>query len=115
MLFRNRGHPRNHKDQYARFKLLPLVPKILNLSKTLQGECRVMHFGKVRMNNRVETVLKPVSYYEFIAVMEEVRTKIVIKQIDNGEKFFWSVIPYWKFNLNLDNKRKLHDGDLENE
>ena len=36
-----------------------------------------------------------VTYYEFIALIKRDRVKIIVKQIENGEFFFWSIIPYW--------------------
>jgi len=37
-----------------------------------------------------------------------------LKRIDNGEKFFWSIIPYWKID-STNSRRILHSGDLESD
>ena len=42
--------------------------------------------------------------------------KIIVKEIEGGESFFWSIIPFWKsrkdeFSNKI--KRILHEGDLE--
>jgi len=66
------------------------------------------------MHSRTDTVLKPVSYYEFIAVLENVRVKVIVKQVDGGEKFFWSIIPYWKID-SVNSRRLLHSGDPESD
>ena len=95
-----------------RFKLLHLAPEILKMSHTLQGVWETKKFERVRMHSRTENILKPVSYFEFIAVIKRNRVKIIIKQIDGGEKHFWSIIPFWGMNQNT-KERILHDGTPE--
>lgn len=94
--YKNRMRQRNTKDQYTRFKLLSIVPDILKMSHTLQGICTINSFEMVKTNSRWEHVMKPVTFWEFIAVIKDSRVRIVIKQIENGQKYFFSVIPYWK-------------------
>jgi len=36
------------------------------------------------------------------------RFKIIVRQIEGGERHFWSIIPFWKNNKEL----KLHSGNL---
>jgi len=107
--FKRREKARLDKDQYMRFKLLHLAPEILKLSHTIQGVQETNKFERVRMHSRTETVLKPVIYYEFIAVMRRNRVRIIIKQIDGGQKFFWSIVPFWRMNTETMN-RILHEG-----
>ncbi|MBI2046188.1 MAG: hypothetical protein HYT28_02115 [Parcubacteria group bacterium] len=54
--------------------------------------------------------MKEVIFYEFIAVVDTIRAKVIVKQICGGEKHFWSVIPYWGINKN-NSKRILHSGN----
>lgn len=103
---------RSRSEQYARLKLLTLAPQVLSLSRTVQGISHTKHFERIRMHSRTDTILKPVSYYEFIAVLENVRVKVVVKQIDSGQKFFWSIIPFWKIDL-MNSRRVLYSGNLE--
>jgi len=103
---------RSHSEQYARLKLLVLAPQVLSLSRTVQGIWHTKHFERIRVHSRTDTILKPVCYYEFIAVLENVRVKVIVKQIDDGQKFFWSIIPYWKID-SVNNRRALHSGDPE--
>lgn len=105
---------RPRSEQYARLKLLTLAPQVLSLSRTVQGISHTKHFERTRMHSRVDIILKPVSYYEFIAVLENVRLKVIVKQISEGQKFFWSVIPYWKIDLTK-RRRVLHSGDPESD
>ncbi len=103
---------RSHSEQYARLKLLKLAPKVLSLSRTVQGIWQTKSFERIRMHSRTDIILKPVLYYEFIAVLENVRVKVIVKQIDGGQKFFWSIIPYWKID-SIHSRRVLHSGDPE--
>lgn len=107
--FKRREKARLEKDQYMRFKLLHLAPEILKSSHTLQGVLETKKFERVRMNSRTEVVLKPVTYYEFIAVVKRNRVRIIVKQIEGGQKYFWSIVPFWGMNEET-RVRILHDG-----
>lgn len=107
--FKQRDKARPEQDQYMRFKLLPLAPEIIQKSNTIQGILETKKFEKVRINSRTDIILKPVTYYEFIAVIKRNRVKIIIKQIDNGNLFFWSIIPFWGMNESTVT-RLLHEG-----
>jgi hypothetical protein len=109
---KRREKARPPKDQYMRFKLIHLAPEILKSSHTLQGVWETKKFEKVRTNGRNDMVLKPVNYYEFIAVVKRNRVKVIVKQIDGGEIFFWSLIPFWGMNEEY-RERILHDGEPE--
>lgn len=61
---------------------------------------------------RIQNIPKEVVYYEFVAVIGKVRIKIMIKEIVGGDKFFWSIIPFWKMN-EMTKERKLYDDELE--
>ena len=112
--FKRRGRARSLKDKSMRFKLLPLVPEVLKLSRTVQGIWETRHFEKVRIHSRTDTILQEVTFYEFIAVLDGKRVKVIIKQIEDGQKFFWSIIPFWGIDK-VNGRRKLHSGNLKEE
>jgi hypothetical protein len=107
--FKRREKARLEQDQYMRFKLLHLAPEILKSSHTLQGILETKKFERIRVHSRTDTVLKPVRYYEFIAVLKRNRVRIIVKQIEGGQKFFWSIVPFWGMNEETMG-RILHDG-----
>ena len=109
---RNRARP--PVDQFMRYKLINIAPVILGASGTLQGIWETKVFEKVRMHSREETVLLPVNYYEFTAIIKRNRAKIIVKQVDMGEMYFWSIIPFWGMNVET-MERIFHDGDVEND
>jgi len=105
---------RPREDQYSRLKLVHLAPEVLKLSRTVQGIWRTKHFEVQKTNNRWERVLKDVTFYEFLAVLNNVRLKVIVKEVFGGEKHFWSVIPFWGINKEM-GKRVLHSGDPQND
>jgi len=112
--FKAHARARNRHDQYMRFKLLHLAPEVLKLSRTVQGISHTKHFERARVHSRTDTILKPVSYYEFIAVIGSARVKVVIKQIEDGQSFFWSLIPFWGIDT-ATKRRRLFAGDPEHD
>ena len=107
--FKQQRKARSQQDQYMRFKLLHLAPVVLKASSTLQGIWETKNFERIRIHSRTDTVLKIVTYYEFVAVVEKIRVKVIVKQIEGGNMFFWSIIPYWGVDKNT-KKRKLYSG-----
>jgi hypothetical protein len=110
--FKRHAKARSQQDQYMRFKLLHLAPAVLRASGTLQGCLEAKTFERVRVHSRTDTVLKEVEYSEFVAVLENVRVKIIVKRIGQGPRYFWSLIPHWGRDR-LTQRRKLHAGTPE--
>jgi hypothetical protein len=110
--FKSDGRSRAVHDQYARFKLLKFVPEIIKKSHTIQGIARTKRFEEQMTNSRRELILKEVNYYEFVAILEEIRMKVIVKEVVGGKKYFWSAIPFWKFDKNR-HERILHGGEIE--
>lgn len=94
--FKSWRRPRHLDDQYFRFKFLKLAPQVIRFSHTLQGVCSKQIFERQHINSRWEKRLVSVYYYEFIAILDQIRVRVIIKQIQGGEKYFWSIIPFWK-------------------
>lgn len=112
--FKSKNHSRSRDDQYIRLKLLHLAPKILKLSSTIQGFSERKIFELNRSNHRNEKILVDVVYYEFIAVLEKVRVRIIVKKVGASPKYFWSIIPHWKVDK-VTGKRKMNYGNPEDD
>ena len=110
--FKSERQARPQSDQYARIRLVHKVPEILKLSHTVQGIWITKKFEQQKTNSRWESVLKVVTFYEFIAVLDKVRIKVIVKQVEGGEKHFWSVIPAWGIDK-VNRHRILHTGNPE--
>lgn len=114
--FKDRQKARIITDQYVRLRLLKLAPEIIKKSHTLQEFFETNKFEKVNSNSKWQYKMVRVCYYGFVAIINEARIKIIIKQIEGGNKFFWSLIPFWKIDKkNRENKKILHRGDMEND
>lgn len=103
----NRGRPR--QDQFMRLRHLVAAPEIIRQSRTVQGILETQEWERRKRHGRWERQLQPVTYYEFVAVLDGRRFKVIIKQVPGGERQFWSLIPNWRQNPN--GQRLLHDGD----
>ena len=65
-------------------KLLPRAIKLLRLSTFWQEES---NYNADNMNCK---------FWAFEAVIDDRRIKVIIRQVGQGRKHFWSVIPAWR-------------------
>lgn len=111
--FKSEHKARNRDDQYIRLKNITLAPRIIEKSHTLQEYKEARVFEENKSNKRREKVLKNAKFYGFIAIVRDgtflKRLKIIVKEVEGGNKHFWSIVPYWKSNREL----KIHSGDPE--
>jgi len=105
-------------DQYLRFKFLKLVPEVLGTSGTLQEFHETKNFERIKYTGKWQMIMKPVAYYGFVAIINRIKIKIIIKKVEGGEPYFWSVIPFWKTQkdeLCQKIKKVFYEGDLESQ
>jgi len=109
---------RTASDQYLRLKFLQLAPVIISKAGTVQEFVQKKNFERVQTNSRWEQRAVTVCYYGFVAIVGKLRVKIIVKQVENGRPYFWSIIPFWKTKADPVTgriKKIFHDGDLENQ
>jgi len=92
----HKGKQRHKNVQQIRYKILKLAHKVLRDSKTLQEYEEQSLFVEVKQNKRKERILKPVRFFGFIAIIDERKVKVIVRQVGNGKKHFWSIIPNWR-------------------
>ena len=102
----NRGRDRH--DQFMRLKHLARAPEILRLSRTVQGIQETHEWERQHKHEAWIKLMVSVTYYEFVAVLETRRFKVIVKELPDGQRIFWSLIPFWR--QNEQGKRQLHDG-----
>jgi len=112
--FKSDQQARPRADQYPRLKLLHYAPELLRQSRTVQGIWKTRRFEDQKTNSRWERVVKDVTFYEFMAVLDAVRIKVIVKDVWGGEKHFWSVIPHWEIDK-VNSRRILHSGNPEDD
>ncbi len=118
LIFKNWNRTRPLSDQFSRFRHLILAPEVIKSSRTLQGIWNTQKFERVKKKDGTwQQVLKLTTYYEFIAIMEShgsrVRVKVIVKQVDGGDRFFLSIIPFW--GVDKHGERIMHSGSPEND
>lgn len=96
LLFKEWNKTRTKIEQYTRLRLLQLAPEIIRKSHTLQEYDGRNVFVRQKINSRWENRLKLVRYFVFIAIVKDARLKIVVKEIEGGQKFFYSLYPSWR-------------------
>ncbi len=109
--FKRIRQARSRRDQYMRLRLISLAPKILKESHTLQGLCEMRTMERERTHNRWDVIMRNAIFYEFIAVIRDVRVRVIVKEVIGGPKYFWSIIPFWR--MNEMGKRMMHNGRPE--
>ena len=79
---------RDFKDIQTRVRLLDRAVILLKKSGVVQeeNEYRAESKGKI----------KEFKFWAFEGVIEDRRIKVVVRQIGEGRKHFWSVIPAWR-------------------
>lgn len=115
VIFKEWNKTRSREEQYTRFRLLPLVVSIIKRSGTLQEYCEKNVFVRGQSKGRWTKVMKLVRYYVFVAIVKDLRLKVIIKEIDGCQKNFHSVYPSWKTVMDDDGnqQKKLYKGDPE--
>ncbi len=117
--FKEWNKTRPVSDQYLRLKFLKFAPRVLKKTTTLQEYNEKNNFERIARNSRWTQVMTPVKYYGFIAIIDyKIRIRIVVKEIEGGQPFFWSIMPYWRTKNNPiteETKKVFHEGDLEKE
>ena len=78
-------------------KNLCFAPDILRKSYTLQEFFETKKLEEQNINSRWEKRLREVKYYGFFSIVKRnLRIKVIVKEIQGGNKFFWSIVPFWK-------------------
>ncbi|MFA6446773.1 MAG: hypothetical protein WCW31_00760 [Patescibacteria group bacterium] len=111
----NRG--RSSVEQYTRLRLLPKAIEVIEKSHLIQEYKESQTIVRVNSNSSWSKRLKQVIYYVFIAVYPQsgLRIKVIVKQVEGGKPFFWSVYPSWRVEKDgAGNDRKVfYSGNLE--
>lgn len=107
---------RKKSQRMLRLKLFKLAPRLLRITTTVQEYHQEKQFVLVTYNQREENILKSIQYWGFIAIISDQKVKVVVKQIGEGQKQFWSIIPNWITRKSYEQyKRFYYSGDLQHD
>ncbi len=96
LIFKNKKRERGKKDQFARFHFLSMAREIIETTTTIQEMEESFQEVTIKIKKRKEKTLKKVIWWAFIAVIKNLKLKVILKKTGNGKIVFWSVIPFWK-------------------
>ncbi len=106
---------RKKEEQVLKFNLLPLAFRVIKKSGTLQeyrkGSILV---GKKSKRDGFRS-LKAVEYWGFVAIIgdPQIKIRVILRRIGNGNIIFWSVMPYSKLKRNVG--QKFYTDNIEDE
>lgn len=117
LVYKNKSE-RTKNDQMTKFKLLPSGKKIIGLTTTVQEytesliEVRRKKMIRGKRRPYIENVIA--KYWCFSAIIDGLKIKVIVRQVGEGNKHFWSVIPDWNISKYSDIKMiKKYRGDPE--
>lgn len=111
LLFKSWNRGRSERDQFMRLKFLRYAPEIVRTSRTLQGIQTQTQWHRRHRHGVWEKTPVAVTYYEFVAIIELRRFKVILRRVGEGQLQFWSLIPFWR--QSASGAREMHDGLLE--
>jgi hypothetical protein len=106
---------RNKREQLLKFSLLPLALVIIKNSGTLQEYRKLLiTFGNKSKHDGL-SLTKEVEYWGFVAIVgsNNIKIRVVLRRVGNGNVTFWSVMAYSK--LRRGNPQRLYTENIEDE
>lgn len=85
LFYKNPRNIRNIKEIETRINLIPSAIKLIKIMPVFQEQSSFKTLSGEEIN-----------YWSFEGVIDGKRIKVIIRQIGNGNKHFWSVIPNWR-------------------
>ena len=86
---------RNKSVQIMKFKLLPKATDIIKITTTYQEYDEQLIDVVKKKKKRTVKETSVTKYWGFVAIINNFRLKAIVRQVGNGQKHFWSVIPAW--------------------
>jgi hypothetical protein len=88
---------RNKEEQVLKFNLLPLAIDVIKQSGTLQ-EYRKMPVAVGKKGKDGFRRTKEAEFWGFFAIMRQsqIRIRVILRRIGDGNIIFWSVLPHTK-------------------
>ena len=95
LVYKRAKKPRDERVQVMRFRLLPKAKTLVEVSSTFQEYEEDYEYVMVNRHGKhvKENVL--IKSWGFIGIIKKFRIKVVVQQIGNGQKQFYSVVPAW--------------------
>lgn len=98
LIYKGKRRGRTKNDQITKFKLLPRAKTVIEASTTYQEYDEGLTTIRKKRFKRVSNETVTVRYWGFVAIIQSFRVKVIVRQVDDGQRHFWSVIPAWSIN-----------------
>ena len=96
LVYIKKKKPRNKRVQIMKFELLEKAKFIIEKSTTFQEYEEDFEYIKVKKYGKSRHENVSVRYWGLVAIVKNrFRVRVVIKEVGNGKKEFYSVIPAW--------------------
>jgi len=104
---------RNKEEQVLKFTLLPLGIRIIGTATTLQEYRKILSPVGDRSPRDGSIKMKMVEWWGLIAIFVEhdIKVRVVLRKVGDGNVHFWSVMPYAK----LKGNRKMFTEGIEDD
>lgn len=96
LIYKGDRSERDKSVQILKFNLFPRALEIICLSTTYQEYDEGIKNIRKKKHKRTVIESATVKYWGLVAIIRNTRVKVIIRQIGNGQKHFWSVIPAWQ-------------------
>jgi len=105
-----KGRKERHLSvQEMRYKLLKYAKQVIEKSNTLQEHEKRNLFVEERKHKKRIKNIKKVEFFGFIAIIDNWKVKVIIRQVENHPKHFWSVIPNWQTRKSKERKNNFQN------
>lgn len=95
LIYRRKKKPRDPRVQIMKFELLPRAKTLIESTTTFQEQEEMYQYITVERRGKKETRNVLVRSWGLVAIVNRFRIRVVIRQVGNGKKHFFSVIPAW--------------------
>lgn len=83
LIYEDKGHQRTRSEQYLRLSLFPKGVRMLLIATVVQ------EYEERLVCNKIH------KFWGFIGIIEGHKIKVVVRQIGDGKKHFYSIFPKW--------------------
>jgi len=97
LIFKNKSE-RTQKEQIVKFRFLDIAKEIIEISTTYQEYDEGLIEVVVKNYGKKSKKVSMVKYWGLVAIIRGCRVKAIVRQVGNGNKHFWSVMPTWGIN-----------------
>jgi len=89
---------RSKEEQVLKFTLLPLGLQILKTATTLQEYRKLLSPVGNKSQRDGAVVMKLVEWWGFVAIFvkQEIKVRVIVRKVGDGNLHFWSIMPYSK-------------------